>query len=68
MSLSGSGADPGLCKATIHRFPEVATKLMEGDPENAGMMEGLLPVPVWHEIRTLLIQHEDSLHAVWTAL
>ena len=44
--------------------PWVATKLMEGDPENAGMMEGLLPVPVWHEIRTLLIQHEDSLHAV----
>ena len=44
--------------------PWVATKLMEGDPENAGMMEGLLPVPVWREIRTLLIQHEDSLHAV----
>ena len=44
--------------------PWVATKLMEGDPENAGMLEGLLPVPVWREIRTLLIQHEDSLHAV----
>jgi ferrous iron transport protein B len=44
--------------------PWVATKLMEGDPENAGMMEGFLPVPVWREIRTLLIQHEDSLHAV----
>ena len=45
-------------------IPWVATKLMEGDPENAGLIESLVPAPVWREIRTLLIQHEDSLHAL----
>ena len=41
-----------------------ATKLMEGDPEISKVMEGLLPVDVWNRIQTLLIKHEDSLHAV----
>jgi ferrous iron transport protein B len=44
--------------------PWVATKLMEGDPETAGMIENIVPAAVWREIRTLLIQHEDSLHAL----
>ncbi|MCX5853281.1 MAG: fused ferrous iron transport protein A/B, partial [Deltaproteobacteria bacterium] len=41
-----------------------ATKLMEGDPEVSKMMEGLLPGNTWSEIKSLLIKHEDSLHAV----
>ncbi len=41
-----------------------ATKLMEGDPEMSKMMEGLMPPDVWSEIQSLLIKHEDSLHAV----
>ena len=41
-----------------------ATKLMEGDPEVSKMMEGLLPGNTWNEIKSLLIKHEDSLHAV----
>ncbi len=41
-----------------------ATKLMEGDPEISKVMEGLLPANVWNRIQTLLIKHEDSLHAV----
>ncbi|MBU0651481.1 MAG: ferrous iron transport protein B [Proteobacteria bacterium] len=44
--------------------PWVAAKLMEGDPEISAMMEGLAPAPVWGQIRSLLIAHEDSLHAV----
>ncbi|MBN1664136.1 MAG: ferrous iron transport protein B [Deltaproteobacteria bacterium] len=40
------------------------TKLMEGDPENAGMLESIIPAPVWRDIQALLLQHEDSLHAV----
>lgn len=40
------------------------TKLMEGDPENARMLETIIPPPVWRDIQALLIQHEDSLHAV----
>jgi len=44
--------------------PWVTAKLMEGDPEISTMMEGVLPVPVWEQIRSLLIAHEDSLHAV----
>jgi ferrous iron transport protein B len=39
-------------------------KLMEGDPENMAMIERLVPTTVWREIRLLLSQHEDSLHAV----
>lgn len=44
--------------------PWVTAKLMEGDPEISAMMEGLAPEPVWGQIRSLLIAHEDSLHAV----
>ena len=44
--------------------PWVAAKLMEGDPEVSAMMEGLAPTPVWGQVRSLLIAHEDSLHAV----
>ena len=32
--------------------------------DGAGLIESLVPAPVWREIRTLLIQHEDSLHAL----
>ncbi|MHB8909401.1 MAG: ferrous iron transport protein B [Syntrophales bacterium] len=42
----------------------VVAKLMEGDQEVSAMMEGLLPAPVWERVRTLLVAHEDSLHAV----
>jgi len=41
-----------------------ATKLMEGDPEISKVMEGLVAADVWNGIQTLLIKHEDSLHAV----
>ncbi|HYA14631.1 MAG TPA: ferrous iron transport protein B, partial [Syntrophales bacterium] len=41
-----------------------ATKLMEGDPEISKMMEGIVPVNIWSEIQSLLVKHEDSLHAV----
>jgi ferrous iron transport protein B len=44
--------------------PWVAAKLMEGDPEISAMMEGLASAPVWGQVRSLLIAHEDSLHAV----
>jgi len=44
--------------------PWVAAKLMEGDPEISAMMERLAPAPVWGQVRSLLIAHEDSLHAV----
>ena len=42
----------------------IAVKLMEGDPEISTMMKGALGAPVWEKIRSLLIAHEDSLHAV----
>ncbi|MHB9098944.1 MAG: ferrous iron transport protein B [Syntrophales bacterium] len=42
----------------------VVAKLMEGDQEVSAMMEGLLPASLWKRVRTLLIAHEDSLHAV----
>jgi len=41
-----------------------ATKIMEGDPEISRMIEGLVPAPTWGDIQQLLIEHEDSLHAV----
>jgi ferrous iron transport protein B len=47
-----------------YTVPWVAAKLMEGDPEISTMMEGVLHAPVWEELRSLLIAHEDSLHAV----
>ncbi|MGD0660886.1 MAG: ferrous iron transport protein B [Syntrophorhabdales bacterium] len=42
----------------------VATKLMEGDPEVLGILQGLLPPEAWNEIQGLLIEHEDALRAV----
>jgi ferrous iron transport protein B len=56
-----------LIRDTVHppyTTPWVAAKLMEGDPEISAMMEGLAPAPVWGQVRSLLIAHEDSLHAV----
>jgi len=47
-----------------YTVPWVAAKLMEGDPEISAMMEGLVPAPAWAQVRSLLIAHEDSLHAV----
>jgi ferrous iron transport protein B len=47
-----------------YTVPWIAAKLMEGDPEISTMMEGAVPVPTWEEVRSLLIAHEDSLHAV----
>ncbi len=47
-----------------YTVPWVAAKLMEGDPEISAMMEGLVPAPAWEQVRSLLIAHEDSLHAV----
>ena len=47
-----------------YTVPWVTAKLMEGDPEISTMMEGLAPAPVWGQVRSLLIAHEDSLHAV----
>jgi ferrous iron transport protein B len=41
-----------------------ATKLMEGDPEISKMIEGIVSGDIWSEIQSLLIKHEDSLHAV----
>jgi ferrous iron transport protein B len=41
-----------------------ATKLMEGDPEILKMVENLVPGDTWSEIKLLLVEHEDSLHAV----
>ena len=57
----------GLTEKYIHppyTVQWVATKLMEGDPEISGTMQGLVPTPIWNEIQSLLIKHEDSLHAV----
>ena len=42
----------------------IVTKLMEGDTEISGMIEELVPNPIWNKIQSLLIEHEDSLHAV----
>lgn len=42
----------------------VAVKLMEGDPEVSAMVEALAPILVWNEILSLLLKHEDALHAV----
>jgi ferrous iron transport protein B len=41
-----------------------ATKLMEGDSEISKIMESIVPQNNWSEIQSLLIKHEDSLHAV----
>ena len=42
----------------------IAVKLMEGDPEITDAMKGIVPAPVWKEIQSLLIKHEDALRAV----
>jgi ferrous iron transport protein B len=42
----------------------VSVKLMEGDPEICRMIEEKAAPAVWTEIQSLLIKHEDSLHAV----
>jgi ferrous iron transport protein B len=42
----------------------VAIKLMEGDPEVSAMVEVMAPVIVWDKILSLLLKHEDALHAV----
>jgi ferrous iron transport protein B len=42
----------------------VAIKLMEGDPEVSAMVETLAPAIAWDEILSLLLKHEDALHAV----
>jgi ferrous iron transport protein B len=47
-----------------YKLPWVAVKLMEGDPEISAMLEGKLSAATWERIRTLLLAHEDSLHAV----
>jgi ferrous iron transport protein B len=57
----------GLIRTAVpspYTVPWVAAKLMEGDPEVSAMMEGILPATVWEQIRSTLIAHEDSLHAV----
>lgn len=42
----------------------VTVKLMEGDGEISSLVEKSLPGEIWEKIRSLLIAHEDSLHAV----
>ena len=42
----------------------VAVKLMEGDPEVSAMVEQRIDKTAWDNIMTLLIKHEDALHAV----
>lgn len=42
----------------------VAIKLMEGDPEITRLVEAEIPTDIRSRIQTLLIQHEDALHAV----
>jgi ferrous iron transport protein B len=39
-------------------------KLMEGDPEIAKIVEARIPPDAWRGIQSILLQHEDSLHAV----
>lgn len=47
-----------------YSVPWVAAKLMEGDPEISSMMEKLVPAEAWDRVRSLLVAHEDSLHAI----
>jgi ferrous iron transport protein B len=42
----------------------IAVKLMEGDPEIAGIMEEAVPPHRWAEAQSILIKHEDALRAV----
>jgi len=42
----------------------LAIKLMEGDPDISRLVETRLPPEIWTRIRSLLIKHEDSLHAI----
>jgi ferrous iron transport protein B len=42
----------------------LAIKLMEGDPEIAKMVEARIAPEAWRGIQSILLKHEDSLHAV----
>ncbi|MGA2554277.1 MAG: FeoB small GTPase domain-containing protein, partial [Smithella sp.] len=42
----------------------IAVKLMEGDPEVSKMVESTAQKSAWDKIESLLIKHEDALHAV----
>jgi len=42
----------------------VTIKLMEGDPEITRLVEAEVPPDIRGRIQTLLVQHEDALHAV----
>lgn len=42
----------------------VTTKLMEGDPEMARLVQDSVPGNAWNEIQSLLVKHEDGLRAV----
>ena len=56
--LSGNRAsDPGYRNL-------LAVKLMEGDPEISQLTATRLPPEIWKRIQSLLIKHEDSLHAI----
>jgi ferrous iron transport protein B len=40
------------------------TKIMEGDPDITEKMSRTVPPESWSKVQTLLLRHEDSLHAV----
>jgi ferrous iron transport protein B len=42
----------------------IAVKLMEGDPEVSKIVESTAQKSAWDKIESLLIKHEDALHAV----
>jgi len=42
----------------------LATKLMEGDAEVSKKIAAALPAEAWSRLQGILVQHEDSLHAV----
>jgi len=42
----------------------VVTKLMEGDSEVAGSIQGIIPAETWSAVQLLLVEHEDALRAV----
>ncbi len=42
----------------------LATKFMEGDAEVSKKIAAALPAEAWNRLQSILLQHEDSLHAV----
>ena len=46
------------------RHDWLATKLMEGDAEVSKMIAAAIPPEAWAYLQGILVQHEDSLHAV----